>query len=105
MGHVKIPDAKEIQLAAPKSKYVESILLSTNQGESGVAEVFRTLQIRLRDSTWTIVFKSLIIVHLMIREGQPEVTLTYLAANPKRLAISSFAEGIVGRSCAAADRF
>ncbi|RMZ82018.1 hypothetical protein DV737_g2275, partial [Chaetothyriales sp. CBS 132003] len=80
------------QLAAPKSKYVEPILSATNGGESGVAEVFRTLQQRLRDSTWTIVFKSLIIVHLMIREGHPEVTLRYLADSPKRLAISTFTE-------------
>jgi phosphatidylinositol-binding clathrin assembly protein len=65
---------------------------STNGGESGVAEIFRVLQLRLRDSTWTIVFKSLIVVHLMIREGAPEVTLRYLADSPKRLAISSFAE-------------
>jgi ANTH domain len=58
-----------------------------------VAEVFRTLQIRLRDSTWTIVFKSLIIVHLMIREGQGDVTLRYIAESPKRLAISNFTDG------------
>ncbi|RMZ80770.1 hypothetical protein DV738_g2662, partial [Chaetothyriales sp. CBS 135597] len=82
----------KIKLAAPKSKYVEPILSATNGGESGVAEVFRTLQLRLRDSTWTIVFKSLIIVHLMIREGQPEVTLRYLADSPKRLALSTFTE-------------
>ncbi|RMZ92643.1 hypothetical protein DV736_g103, partial [Chaetothyriales sp. CBS 134916] len=82
----------KIKLAAPKSKYVEPILSATNGGESGVAEVFRTLQLRLRDSTWTIVFKSLIIVHLMIREGRPEATLRYLADSPKRLAISTFTE-------------
>jgi phosphatidylinositol-binding clathrin assembly protein len=81
-----------LQLAAPKSKYIESILSATNGGESGAAEVFRTLQLRLRDSTWTIVFKSLIVVHLMIREGSPEVTLRYIAESPKRLAISSFTE-------------
>lgn len=57
-----------------------------------MAEIFRTLQLRLRDSTWTIVFKALIVVHLMIREGAPEVTLRYVAESPKRLAISSFAE-------------
>lgn len=50
------------------------------------------MQLRLRDSTWTIVFKSLIIVHLMIREGAPEVTLRYLADSPKSLAISQFTE-------------
>ncbi|KIV77904.1 hypothetical protein PV11_09680 [Exophiala sideris] len=87
-----VKGATKIKLAAPKSKYIEPILSATNGGDSGVAEVFRTLQIRLRDSTWTIVFKSLIVVHLMIREGQPEVTLRYIADAPKRLAISSFAE-------------
>lgn len=83
-----------IKLAAPKSKYVEAILSATHGGEAGVAEVFRTLQLRLRDSTWTIVFKALIIVHLMIREGQPDLTLRYIAESPKRLAISNFTDGM-----------
>ncbi|QDS68877.1 hypothetical protein FKW77_007589 [Venturia effusa] len=83
----------KIKLAAPKSKYVEHILVATHAGEQGVAEVFRVLQTRLRDSTWTIVFKSLIIVHFMIREGEPNVTLRYLASGPERkLAVSSFTE-------------
>ncbi|KAI9816012.1 MAG: hypothetical protein M1827_002004 [Pycnora praestabilis] len=82
----------KIKLAAPKSKYVEHILVATHAGESGVAEIFRALQNRMRDSTWTIVFKSLIIVHLMIREGEPEVTLKYLAENPRKLAISNFTD-------------
>lgn len=59
-----------------------------------MGEIFRALTNRLRDSTWTIVYKSLIIVHLMIREGEPEVTLKFLAKNPRRtLAISHFTEG------------
>ena len=83
-----------IKLAAPKSKYVEAILSATHGGEAGIADVFRTLQLRLRDSTWTIVFKALIIVHLMIREGQPDLTLRYIAESPKRLAISNFTDGM-----------
>ncbi|KAI9878011.1 MAG: hypothetical protein M1830_002169 [Pleopsidium flavum] len=82
----------KIKLAAPKSKYVEHILVATHAGEAGVAEIFRALQNRLRDSTWTIVFKSLIIVHLMIREGEPNVTLKYLAEQPRKLAISNFSD-------------
>ncbi|GAB7353616.1 hypothetical protein MBLNU459_g4031t1 [Dothideomycetes sp. NU459] len=83
----------KIKLAPPKSKYVEHILLATQAGEAGVAEVFRTLRDRLRDSTWTIVFKSLIIVHLMIKEGEKDVTLKYLSASPKRnLAINTFTD-------------
>jgi hypothetical protein len=42
------------------------------------------------------VFKSLIIIHLMIREGEPEVTLKYLAQDPhRRLAINTFTEGML----------
>lgn len=81
------------QLAAPKSKYIEHILVATHTGEAGVAEIFRTLQLRLRDSTWTIVFKALIVVHLMIREGQLDATLQYMAENPTKLAISGYSEG------------
>lgn len=55
--------------------------------------MFRALQNRLRDSTWTVVFKSLITVHLMIREGSPDVTLGYLARHRNMLAISSFSDG------------
>jgi hypothetical protein len=82
------------QLAAPKSKYIEHILIATHTGEAGVAEVFRALQNRLRDSTWTIVFKALIVVHFMIREGREDVTLKFLSNNPQRkLAINNFTEG------------
>ena len=81
------------QLAPPKAKYVEHILVATHAGDAGVAEIFRALQNRLRDSTWTIVFKSLILVHLMIREGEPNVTLKYLADSPSKLAISNFSDG------------
>ncbi|KIW07389.1 uncharacterized protein PV09_02232 [Verruconis gallopava] len=88
-----VKGATKIKLAAPKSKYVEHILVATHAGEQGVAEVFRVLQNRLRDSTWTIVFKSLIIVHFMIREGEPDVTLRHLSSNPTRkLAINNFTE-------------
>ena len=67
--------------------------MATHAGDAGVAEIFRVLQYRLRDSTWTIVFKSLIIVHLMIREGEPNVTLKFLADSPSKLAISNFSDG------------
>lgn len=64
-----------------------------------MAEIFRTLQFRLRDSTWTIVFKALIVLHLMIREGAPNATLEFLAANPRMVAISGFSEGELYSTC------
>ncbi|KAI9038546.1 ENTH domain protein [Aspergillus affinis] len=87
-----VKGATKVKLAAPKSKYIEHILVATHTGEAGVAEIFRTVQLRLRDSTWTIVFKSLIVIHMMIREGQLDATLQYMAENPRKLAISGFSE-------------
>lgn len=69
-----------------------------------MAEIFRALQNRLRDSTWTIVFKSLIIIHLMIREGEPQVTLKFLADSPSKLAISNFSDGTLKPSSATTAR-
>ncbi|KAJ9285717.1 hypothetical protein DTO021C3_6684 [Paecilomyces variotii] len=87
-----VKGATKIKLAAPKSKYIEHILIATHGGEAGVAEIFRTLQFRFQDSTWTIVFKALIVVHLMIREGELDATLQYLAEFPNKLAISTYSE-------------
>ncbi|KJX99782.1 ENTH domain-containing protein [Zymoseptoria brevis] len=85
--------ATKVKLASPKAKYCQQILLATQSGDAGVAEVFRTLTHRLRDSTWTVAFKALIIVHLMIKEGAQDVTLRYLAVSPRnRLAINSFTD-------------
>ncbi|KAK5631587.1 hypothetical protein RRF57_007301 [Xylaria bambusicola] len=94
-----VKGATKIKAAPPKTKYIEHILVATHAGEAGVGEVFRALQNRLRDSTWTVVFKSLITVHLMFREGSPDATLSYLARNRNQLAISSFTDAqIQGRN-------
>lgn len=93
-----VKGATKIKAAPPKTKYIEHILVATHSGEAGVGEVFRALQFRLRDSTWTVVFKSLITVHLMIREGRPDATLTYLAKHINVLAISSFTDGKIPHS-------
>ncbi|KIV98297.1 uncharacterized protein PV09_09857, partial [Verruconis gallopava] len=37
------------------------------------------------DSAWTTVFKSLIVIHTMIREGRQNTTLKHLASNPHQL--------------------
>jgi len=88
-----------LQLAPPKDKYIHAILLATESGDAGIAEVFRTLQLRIRDSTWTIVFKSLIVVHLMMNDGAKDETLSYLSSSPKNYAFldldSQFAANII----------
>lgn len=51
------------QLAAPKSKYIEHILVATHSGEAGIAEVFRALNYRLKDSHWTVCAHSLLVAY------------------------------------------
>lgn len=88
-----VKGATKVKLAPPKTKYVEHILHATQAGEAGVAEVFRALTPRLRDATWTVAFKSLIIVHLMIKEGSRDVTLSWLSVAPRtKLAINQFTD-------------
>lgn len=40
-----------------------------------------------------VVFKALIVVHLMIREGEHNVTLVYLRKHPRLIAISNYSDG------------
>ncbi|KAH7374936.1 ENTH domain-containing protein [Plectosphaerella cucumerina] len=87
-----VKGATKIKAAAPKTKYIEHILVATHSGEAGVGEIFRVLSFRLRDSTWTVVFKSLITVHLMIREGSPDATLSYLAHNRNLLSVTTISD-------------
>ncbi|KAL4941404.1 hypothetical protein BDV06DRAFT_181142 [Aspergillus oleicola] len=87
-----VKGATKVKLAAPKSKYIEHILVATHTGEAGVAEIFRTLHLRVRDTTWTIAFKALIVIHFMIREGQLDATLQYMAENPRKIAVHGLSE-------------
>ncbi|ODV57942.1 ANTH-domain-containing protein [Ascoidea rubescens DSM 1968] len=77
-----VKGATKIKIAAPKPKYIEPILLSTSNNED-FRTVLRILSIRLQDSSWPIVFKSLIVLHIMIREGELNKTLNFLSKNIK----------------------
>ncbi|KAG6032287.1 hypothetical protein E4U41_007270 [Claviceps citrina] len=87
-----VKGATKIKNAPPKTKYIEHILIATHSGDAGVAEVFRSLQYRLHDSTWTVVLKSLLTTHLMIREGSPDVTLAFLSKHRSVFSVGHFAD-------------
>ncbi|EZF24376.1 hypothetical protein H112_03228 [Trichophyton rubrum D6] len=86
-----VKGATKSKNAAPKSKYIEHILTAT-YSDAGTAEIFRTLQIRLRESAWTVVFKALIVIHMMVREGAPGAALAYLSQYPRKFAITSISD-------------
>lgn len=78
-----VKGATKIKVAAPKPKYIEPILMATSMNHQVLQENFntimRTLRTRLQDSSWSVVYKALIVIHIMIREGDGDVTLEYLA--------------------------
>lgn len=78
-----VKGATKIKVAAPKPKYIEPILMATSLNHQVALENFHTimraLRVRLQDNSWSVVYKALIVIHIMIREGDGDVTLDYLA--------------------------
>ncbi|KAK9462039.1 ANTH domain-containing protein [Lipomyces oligophaga] len=91
-----VKGATKIKLAAPKAKYIEPIVDGT-RNELELEDIFRCLSSRLRDSAWTIVFKSLIVIHIMIREGRKEAALEYLSHHGRMLDCSHMGAANAGR--------
>jgi hypothetical protein len=75
-----VKGATKVKLDPPKAKYIEPILDGTNYPED-LEAILWALSIRLKDSAWTVSYKALIVIHIMIREGAKEATLKYLVHN------------------------
>lgn len=73
-----VKGATKIKMAPPKSKYIDPILLGTTQ-PGDFQEIMDALQPRINDSAWMVVYKALIILHLLIRDGEKQVALDYLS--------------------------
>ena len=66
MSYAKmVKGATKIKMAPPKAKYVEPILHSL-KNQKNFNEIVRCLSERLDMNVWTVVYKSLIVIHLMI---------------------------------------
>lgn len=73
-----VKGATKIKMAPPKQKYIDPILLGTSDS-SEFMEIMKALESRISDTAWTIVYKSLIVIHLMMRDGDRDVTIKYLS--------------------------
>lgn len=82
-----VKGATKIKMAPPKQKYVEPILLGTSD-PGDFREIVKGLDTRISDTAWTIVYKSLIVLHLMIREGDKDVALNYYSDHPSFFQLS-----------------
>ncbi|KAI0741287.1 ANTH domain-containing protein [Daedaleopsis nitida] len=66
--------------APPKSKYLDPIIAATWSEDGAVHDVCKALSPRFREPNVIVVFKALIVLHTMIRNGSTDNVLQYLSA-------------------------
>ncbi|TEB36727.1 ANTH-domain-containing protein [Coprinellus micaceus] len=65
--------------ASPKAKYIDPIIAATWSDDGAVSDVCKALVPRIREPNVIIVFKALIVLHTMIRNGSTDNVLGYLS--------------------------
>lgn len=65
----------------PKAKYMDPILAATWSEDGAVHDVCRALIPRFREPNVTVVFKALIVLHMMMRNGSTDNVLSYLSSS------------------------
>ncbi|PSR80211.1 hypothetical protein PHLCEN_2v6793 [Hermanssonia centrifuga] len=67
--------------APPKTKYLDPIIAATWSEDGAVHDVCKALSPRFREPNAIIVFKALIVLHTMIRNGATDNVLAYLSSS------------------------
>ncbi|KZP21067.1 ANTH-domain-containing protein, partial [Athelia psychrophila] len=67
--------------APPKPKYLDTILAATWSEDGAVHDVCKALSPRFREPNAIVVFKALIVLHTMFRNGATDNVLSYLSSS------------------------
>ncbi|KAF9499345.1 ANTH-domain-containing protein [Pleurotus eryngii] len=67
--------------APPKAKYLDTIIAATWSEDGAVHDVCKALSPRFREPNVIVVFKALIVLHTMIRNGSTDNILAYLSSS------------------------
>jgi hypothetical protein len=67
--------------APPKAKYLDPIIAATWDDGGAVHDVCKALSPRFREPNAIVVFKALIVLHTMIRNGSTDNVLGYLSGS------------------------
>ncbi|KAF9078216.1 ANTH domain-containing protein [Rhodocollybia butyracea] len=67
--------------APPKAKYLDPIIAATWSDDGAVHDVCKALSPRFREPNSVVVFKALIVLHTMIRNGSTDNVLSYLSSS------------------------
>ncbi|KAJ3046681.1 hypothetical protein HK097_000639, partial [Rhizophlyctis rosea] len=73
-----------------KPKHVHFLCQVSMERGSHISDIFRCINARLREHNWVVVFKSLILIHILMREGGTDRVLGFLASNSAMLNMSAF---------------
>ncbi|KAI8968852.1 AP180 N-terminal homology domain-containing protein [Mycotypha africana] len=87
-----IRKATRLDYNPPKQKHLETLIGLTFQSPGNTASIIDILEKRLRENSWIITFKVLIIIHTLIRHGQGDKALSYIATRPSALDTSRIRE-------------
>lgn len=84
-----VKGATKPKATAPKAKYVEPIISTTYEGGHNFDVVMDSLSkvIGSRSGSWPSIYKALIVIHIMIREGSENITLDFLGRHQRVLDI------------------
>ncbi|KNE68295.1 hypothetical protein AMAG_12963 [Allomyces macrogynus ATCC 38327] len=75
---------------APKWNHVSVVLNATWRRDISIADIGRLLEMRLHDSSWSVVFKALIVTHILMDQGSGERLIAFLATQPSMLNLAGF---------------
>ncbi|KAI0282423.1 ANTH domain-containing protein [Russula brevipes] len=65
----------------PKAKYIDTIIAATWSEDGAIHDVCKALSPRFREPNSIVVFKALIVLHTMIRNGSTDNVLQYLSSS------------------------
>ncbi|KAI8070946.1 ANTH domain-containing protein [Gongronella butleri] len=74
--------ATRLDYTPPKQKHLSTLVSLTFHNPALIGEMLDLLERRHRENSWIISFKVLVIIHVLIRQGNGERALTYVESHP-----------------------
>ncbi|KAL0088486.1 ANTH domain-containing protein [Phycomyces blakesleeanus] len=89
---IAVRKATRLDYQPPKQKHLSTLISLTFQNPALIADMMDLLERRLRENSWIIVFKVLIITHVLMRDGNNERVMDYMGKHPSALDTSRLRE-------------
>ncbi|CDH60073.1 enth domain-containing protein [Lichtheimia corymbifera JMRC:FSU:9682] len=70
--------ATRLEYQPPKRKHLDTLVALTHQSPANIEDIMHTLSKRMKETSWIIVFKVLIIIHTLMREGADDCAASYV---------------------------